>query len=97
MPVKNMTCPGCGAAYDGKRCRCCGYTHFSETDMPGKTARAASPKRERRKHPLLGFLILLYLIYALLPWLRSWGLKLEDMENAARSNSTHQSGEYDHG
>jgi len=25
-----MTCPGCGAGFNGKRCRSCGYEHFSE-------------------------------------------------------------------
>lgn len=24
------TCPGCGAGFNGKRCRSCGYEHFSE-------------------------------------------------------------------
>lgn len=38
-------------------------------------------KRARKKHPLTGFLVLLALINALMPMLRNWGLKLEEMEN----------------
>lgn len=28
--MKKTVCPGCGAGYNGRRCRNCGYEHFSE-------------------------------------------------------------------
>ncbi len=28
--MKKPACPGCGAGYNGRRCRNCGYEHFSE-------------------------------------------------------------------
>ncbi len=55
------------------------------------------PKKARRKHPLIRFLILLYLIYSLMPLLRQWGLKLEAMEEAQRTDSSHHAEEVPHG
>lgn len=78
--MKNTTCPGCGAVYNGRRCRSCGYEHFHQA--AAKAVPVPVPRKERRKHPLLGFLILLLLIWALLPALRRWGLELEAMEEA---------------
>lgn len=37
-------------------------------------------KRTRKKHPIAGFLVLLVMINALLPMLRSWGQELEAIE-----------------
>ena len=86
--MKSTVCPGCGAAYNGKRCRSCGYEAFPAA----ANAAPAAPvrKKENRTYPLLGFVILLLLIWALLPGLRRWGLELEARENAAH-NSSHQS------
>ncbi len=97
--MKNSTCPGCGAAYNGRYCRSCGYEHFAEDTAHQKHSSAVpAPKKERKKHPLIRFLILLYLIYSLLPLLRQWGLKLEAMEDTAqRANSSYHSGEVPHG
>lgn len=93
--VNKTKCPGCGAGYNGRRCASCGYEPFGETDSCRKPS---VPKRERRKRPLLRFLVLLYLIYALLPLFREWGLKLEAMEDMARqTNSGYHSGEAHHG
>ena len=89
MPVKRTVCPGCGSAYIGKRCRSCGYEPFpnAANTSPATPAR----KKEKRTYPLLGFLILLLLIWALLPGLRQWGQKLEAMEDAAQNSSHHSS------
>jgi hypothetical protein len=87
--VKNTTCPGCGAAWNGKRCGVCGYAPFPGTEPhPQKTSPAR--KKTSGPHPLIGFLILLLLIWALLPGLRRWGLELEARKNAAQ-HSTQQS------
>lgn len=37
-------------------------------------------KRTRKRHPLAGLLVLLFVINALLPMIRNWGLELETME-----------------
>jgi hypothetical protein len=57
------------------------------------------PGKARRKHPLIRFLILLYLIYCLMPIFRQWGLKLEAMENSRspQPGSSYQSQEVPHG
>ena len=86
MSVKRHVCPGCGAAWNGRRCRSCGYKSFPNA----VNAAPAVPvrKKEKRTYPLLRFLLLLYLIYALMPLFRNWGLKLEAMEDAARQPET---------
>ena len=87
------TCPGCGAAYNGRRCRSCGYEPFPEAARQKTTPAAPARKRKKHNYPLIRFLILLYLLYALMPLLRNWGLKLEAMEDMARKpNSSHHSG-----
>ena len=86
--MKNMTCPGCGASYQGRRCRSCGYEAFPAVGSSPKTPSVPAAKRKRKNHPLIGFLILLLLIWALLPLLRSWGLKLEDMEQNAQNTGS---------
>lgn len=86
--MKNTVCPGCGAAYNGKRCRNCGYESFPEGTAQKPAPTAPVRRKEKRRYPLIRFLILLYLIYALMPLFRQWGLKLEAMEDAARHPET---------
>ena len=95
MLMKKQTCPSCGAGFNGRYCRACGYEHFHEEtarrkEGPAAGGAAASPvpkktpeKRTRRKDPMLRFVILLVLINSLMPLLRNWGLKLEAMEESA--------------
>lgn len=120
--MRKLSCPSCGAGFNGKRCRSCGYEHFSEEiahrghthrgeplvidspvrrpiprkdpfDCDGRTRRKAG-----KKHPLIRFFILLYIIYCLMPIFREFGLKLEAMEEASRkSESSYHSGEVPHG
>ena len=80
-------CPGCGAPYNGRKCRRCLY-------QPATTATPSSvqpcQKSAVRQHKpsalrsLLGFLILLILIGLLLPILRNWGT---DLKATAESNA----------
>lgn len=79
--MERKTCPGCGAPWGGKRCRSCGYEPFREEPRSG-SAPSRNHKNPRKKHPLLGFLVLLALIWAMMPLLRNWGLKLETIENS---------------
>lgn len=115
--MEKYTCPSCGTVFRGKRCRSCGYEHFSEqtghryhtqreeplvTDAPvPKPIPAQKPlgrdKKTRKMHPLVRFLILLYLLYSLLPLLREWGLRLEMTEEANRSPASVHTGEVPHG
>lgn len=46
-------------------------------------------RKTRKKNPILRFLILLYVIYSLMPMLRSWGLKLEAMEDRRSAVTVH--------
>ena len=82
--MNKNSCPGCGAAWNGRRCRSCGYVPFQEgprqKDFPSKR-----DKKARKQHPLLGFLMLLALIQIMLPMLRNWGQKLEVIEEINRS------------
>lgn len=94
--MKNAVCPGCGAGYNGRRCRRCGYETFPEAAVRSTKPAAPITKKQRKKHPLIGFLILLYLIWSLLPLVKEWGLKLEAMEEAARPGGYH-SREVPHG
>ena len=82
--MERTACPSCGATYSGRRCRSCGYEPFPEADRQKNVP--AAPVRRKKKHtyPLIRFLLLLYLLYALIPLLRNWGLKLEAMEDMAR-------------
>lgn len=82
MPVQNAICPGCGAGYNGRRCRRCGYEPFPEAKPHATSAKVPVPRRKRQKHPLIRFLILLLLIWSLLPLLRQWGHQLEAMEDS---------------
>ena len=82
--MNSTTCPGCGAACNGRRCRRCGYEPFPEAARRNSIPSGPVRKKEKRSYPLIRFLLLLYLIYALMPLLRNWGLKLEAMEDMAR-------------
>ncbi|MBO7253376.1 MAG: hypothetical protein J6V25_12205 [Oscillospiraceae bacterium] len=82
--MAKQICPGCGGTYNGKRCLNCGYIPFSEGSK--QTAPKAPPvPKKKRRHPIAGFLVLLALIAALLPILRSWGLHLEQIEQDSLS------------
>ena len=80
--MQNAICPGCGAGYNGKRCRRCGYESFPEAKPHTAAPTSPVPRRKRQKHPLIRFLILLLLIWALLPLLRQWGQQLQAMEDS---------------
>ena len=82
--MNKNTCPGCGAPWNRKRCRSCGYEPFQEDPRP-KKGPSGKRKTSPKKHPLLRFLLLLLLIYSLLPLLRNWGQRLEILEEANRS------------
>lgn len=88
--MKQFRCPSCGASYNGKLCRQCGYEHFSQEisrgrpqtgSLPRKNSRTA-PKKARKKRPFLGLFVIFLIIGCLLPLVRSWGQKLEVMENS---------------
>ncbi len=89
--MEKTTCPGCGAPWNGKHCRSCGYKLFLEEPHPKRSASASrerpagKARKHRKKHPIIRFLLLLCLIYALMPTLRNWGLKLEETEENNRS------------
>lgn len=82
--MEKTTCPGCGAPWNGKHCRSCGYEPFREEKRPRRVP-SQNGKICRKNHPLLGFLILLALIAGMLPILRNWGWQLEAMEEHNRS------------
>ena len=77
--MKSYICPGCGGVYNGKKCRVCAYVPFSRDCSPGEPCRTSLPRR-KKSHPLAGFLVLLCLIGAAIPMLRSWGRELEARE-----------------
>ena len=99
--MRKNACPSCGSTYNGRKCRQCGYQHFSEEIRHGNHTHRGEPlvidrpvrrpiprkdpfgceKKTRKKHPLVRFLVLLFLINSLMPMLRNWGLRLEEMEN----------------
>lgn len=81
--MASYLCPGCGAVYNGKKCRACGYTPFSNTSLPGEPVPARIRFRWRkRSHPFLGFVLLLCLIAGSIPLMRNFGLELEAREAA---------------
>lgn len=81
--MNQNNCPGCGAVWNGKRCRSCGYEPFHE-DPRRKNAPVSKGKKARKQYPLTGFLVLLVLIGGMMPVLRNWGLKLEATEEINR-------------
>ena len=81
--MASYLCPGCGAVYNGKKCRACGYTPFSNTSLPGEPVPAGIRfRRRKRSHPFLGFVLLLCLIAGSIPLMRNFGLELEAREAA---------------
>lgn len=108
--MDRFSCPSCGSTYNGKKCRACGYEHFSEEIRHGNHTHCGEPlvitgskrrpiprndpfgceKKTRKKHPLVRFLVLLALIHSLMPMLRNWGLKLEELENRPAAMITAQ-------
>ena len=90
--MANNRCPGCGAPYNGKKCRACLYTPM-ETTLTRQTGRFSekSTPVTRQKQPktigssLRGFCILLALLAILMPGIRNWGIKLDAMEAINRT------------
>ena len=85
-------CPGCGAPYNGKKCRACLYEPMG-TDLsrrteknapiPAKKPAAATPKKHRSAgRSVIGFLVLLALIAMTMPAFQNWGVKLKAIEAA---------------
>ena len=91
--MEKIRCPGCGMPYNGRKCRNCLFQPV-KTDLPPvsaekKTASQANGKKQKSVlRSLIGFLVILALIALMLPYLRNWGMELEEME---RTNSTVQS------
>lgn len=80
--MANLRCPGCGGVYNGKKCRVCLYQPM-ETDLSHPVRKSAAPMPKKRRSAagsLAGFLILLGLIAAVMPQMRSFGGKLDAME-----------------
>ena len=108
--MRKNACPSCGSTYNGRKCRQCGYQHFSEEIRHGNHTHRGEPlvidrpvrrpiprkdpfgceKKTRKKHPLVRFLVLLFLINSLMPMLRNWGLRLEEIENRPAAVMTAQ-------
>ena len=83
--MRTDRCPGCGAAYNGKKCHACGFEPFEKNTGQKPTGRKKTSAQHQQKsafRSLIGFLIILALIALMLPILRNWGLRLETMENA---------------
>lgn len=83
--MENIRCPGCGAPYDGKKCRACLYKPM-ETNLSyhAKTV-AVRPRQKQKKSAfssLVGFFVILALIAVMLPTIRNWGMKLDAIEAA---------------
>lgn len=86
--MENIRCPGCGAPYDGKKCRTCLYKPM-ETNLSyhAKTV-AVRPRQKQKKSgfgSLRGLFIILALIAVMIPGLRNWGMKLDAIEAANRT------------
>ena len=90
--MERERCPSCGAPYNGRKCRICLYTPM-ETGSSGQARKIppktpSAPRKNREKgigHSLCGLFIILVLIAACLPGLRSWGTKLKAMDAASRT------------
>ncbi len=90
--MASQRCPGCGAPYNGKKCRACLYEPM-ETDLSrrtektaplpaGKPAPAKPKKRRSAGSSLGGFFVILALIAMTMPTIQNWGVKLEAIEAA---------------
>lgn len=81
-------CPGCGAPYDGRKCRICLYTSV-DTDLPRQTKPFPSAPRAKQKRSaaasMAGFLLILALIAIVLPLARNLGRKLDAIDAANRT------------
>lgn len=77
-------CPGCGAPYNGRKCRQCLYTAAVPASARSRTKPASRQQKSSVLRSLLGFVILLILIALLLPALRNWGT---DLKATAESNA----------
>ena len=80
-------CPGCGAPYNGRKCRRCLYqpmTAASPASVQPRKKPTAKQQKSSALRSLLGFLVLLILIGLLLPILRNWGT---DLKATAESNA----------
>ena len=78
-------CPGCGAPYNGKKCRRCLYqpmTAASPASVQPRKKLTATQQKPSALRSLLGFVILLILIGLLLPVLRNWGAELKATEES---------------
>lgn len=80
-------CPGCGAPYNGKKCRACFFqpveTDISHGNRKEKHKLPLSGKQKRQPsviRAMVGFLIILLLIALLLPAVREFGENLETIE-----------------
>ena len=90
--MANLRCPGCGAPYNGRKCRACLYTPMETTlsrpagkpvPVPGKKSPVSRPRKQRSAFASLrGLLILLALIAIMMPAVQNWGIKLEAIEAA---------------
>lgn len=90
--MAQMRCPGCGAPYNGKKCRMCLYepmdtdlSRRAEKSVPIPEKKASLPKRKKQKSvfsSLGGFLIILALVAISMPSFQNWGVKLEAIEAA---------------
>lgn len=90
--MANQTCPGCGAPYNGKKCRFCFYAPM-DTDVSSRPT-ADHPKRnfsrkQRQQKTAMGsfagFLVILVALSAVLPGFRNFGLKLDAIDAANRT------------
>lgn len=86
------TCPGCGAPYNGKKCRICLYmsmeTDISRSEKNVSAQKAAAQKQKQPKtavSSILGFVIILALVAAVMPSLRSWSRKLDAIDATKRT------------
>lgn len=81
-------CRKCGYTHFSEEIRHGNHTHHGEPLVIDSPARRPFPRKDpsdcekktRKKHPLIRFLVLLFLINSLIPVLRNWGLRLEEME-----------------
>ena len=81
-------CPGCGAPFNGRKCRICLYTAM-ETNLSRQVKPISPAPRPGKKRSaagsMAGFLLILALIAMALPLARNLGWKLEAMDAANRT------------
>lgn len=84
-------CPGCGAPYNGKKCRACLYEPM-QTNLSRRTEKTApvpeeknTPAKSKKRSAgssFIGFFVILALIAVTMPAIQDWGVKLEAIEAA---------------